>query len=56
MFFFVLLLAGVLIGAAAHLPLSGFLLAAALIGGWLLLFGAREGLARLRRDRAAVTR
>ncbi|WP_181442643.1 hypothetical protein [Streptomyces tateyamensis] len=50
MFFIaVIALMGVLLGAAAHLSLDGFLLAAALIAGWLLLFGAREGVARLRR-------
>jgi hypothetical protein len=42
-------LMGLLLGAAAHLSLPGFLLAAALIGGWLLAFGAREGVAQLRR-------
>ncbi|MFE9423650.1 hypothetical protein ACFYNO_11895 [Kitasatospora sp. NPDC006697] len=49
MLFFALLLAGVLVGAAGHLSFSGFLLAAGLIGGWLIAFGAREGVARLRR-------
>jgi hypothetical protein len=50
MFFLaVLVLMGLLLGAAAHTSLSGFLLAAALIAGWLLLFGAREGVTRLRR-------
>ncbi|WP_371481825.1 hypothetical protein [Kitasatospora sp. NBC_00315] len=39
---------GILIGAAAHTPLPVFLLAAAAIAAWLLAFGAREGLARLR--------
>ncbi|MCX4744550.1 hypothetical protein OG455_03275 [Kitasatospora sp. NBC_01287] len=41
--------AGFLLGAAAHTTLSQFALAGALIGGWLLLFGAREGAAWLRR-------
>ncbi|MFE0463011.1 hypothetical protein ACFW1A_27530 [Kitasatospora sp. NPDC058965] len=45
----VLALMGVLLGAAAHTSLSGFLLAAALIAGWLALFGAREGVSYLRR-------
>ncbi|MDH6132011.1 hypothetical protein P3T37_001396 [Kitasatospora sp. MAA4] len=40
---------GVLLGAAGHTTLPVFLAAAAAITGWLLLFGAREGLARLRR-------
>ncbi|MFI9271045.1 hypothetical protein ACIGXM_10100 [Kitasatospora sp. NPDC052896] len=39
----------VLLGAAAHTSLSVFLAAAGAISAWLLLFGAREGLARLRR-------
>jgi hypothetical protein len=39
---------GVLIGTAAHLPLPVFLTAAAAITAWLLGFGAREGIARLR--------
>jgi hypothetical protein len=37
-----LLLLGVLVGAAAHLPLPVTLIAAAAIGGWLLVFGVRE--------------
>lgn len=41
-----LLLFGVLLGAAAHLPLSVTLVAAAVICGWLLVFGIRERLAR----------
>ncbi|WP_198042213.1 hypothetical protein [Kitasatospora azatica] len=50
MFFFAVLVAmGVLLGAAAHTTLSGFLTAAAFIAAWLLAFGAREGVAHLRR-------
>ncbi|MFI6443724.1 hypothetical protein [Kitasatospora sp. NPDC050543] len=49
MILFVALVAmGVVIGAAAHLPMPVFLLAAAAIAAWLLAFGAREGIARLR--------
>ncbi len=40
---------GILIGAAAHTSTPVFLLAACAIGAWMLAFGAREGLARLRR-------
>ncbi|MFE2720861.1 hypothetical protein [Kitasatospora sp. NPDC059327] len=39
---------GVLVGAAAHTSLPVFLAASAAITAWLLAFGAREGLARLR--------
>ncbi|MEU8511479.1 hypothetical protein AB0C76_07835 [Kitasatospora sp. NPDC048722] len=39
---------GVLIGAAAHTSLPVFLTASAAITAWLLAFGAREGIARLR--------
>ncbi|WP_188303803.1 hypothetical protein [Streptomyces sp. CBMA123] len=39
---------GILIGTAAHLPLPVFLAASAAITAWLLAFGAREGIARLR--------
>ncbi|WP_158713991.1 hypothetical protein [Kitasatospora aureofaciens] len=39
---------GVLIGTAARLPLPVFLAASAAITTWLLAFGAREGIARLR--------
>ncbi|MDH6121570.1 hypothetical protein [Kitasatospora sp. GAS204B] len=46
--FAALAVAGVLLGAAAHTTLAHFLIAAAAIGTWLLVFGAREGLARLR--------
>ncbi|GAB2619448.1 hypothetical protein GCM10027168_59500 [Streptomyces capparidis] len=41
-----LLLLGILVGAAAHLPLSVTLVAAAVIAGWLLAFGVRERLAQ----------
>ncbi|WP_181138606.1 hypothetical protein [Streptomyces sp. Ru73] len=37
-----LLLLGVLIGTAAHLPLAATLTAAAAIAGWLLIFAVRE--------------
>ncbi|MGF1429548.1 hypothetical protein [Kitasatospora sp. LaBMicrA B282] len=49
--FAVLGLAGVLLGAAAHTTLPQFLAAAAVISAWLLAFGAREGVAWLRRRR-----
>ncbi|GAA1266887.1 hypothetical protein GCM10009665_64770 [Kitasatospora nipponensis] len=50
MFFLAVLAAmGLLLGTAAHTSLPVFLAAAAAIAGWLLLFGAREGAARLRR-------
>ncbi|MFE6053571.1 hypothetical protein ACFQ6N_22690 [Kitasatospora sp. NPDC056446] len=38
----------VLIGTAAHTSLPVFLGASAAITAWLLAFGAREGIARLR--------
>lgn len=41
-----LLLFGVLVGAAAHLPLPVTLAAAAGIACWLLAFAARERLSR----------
>ncbi|MFI8002620.1 hypothetical protein [Streptomyces sp. NPDC086010] len=41
-----LLLLGVVLGAVAHLPLPLALAAAAVIGLWLAVFGARERLAR----------
>ncbi|MGW1837889.1 hypothetical protein [Streptomyces sp. NPDC002067] len=37
-----LLMMGILLGAAAHLPVSVTLLAAAVIAGWLLVFSVRE--------------
>ncbi|WP_405742689.1 hypothetical protein OG422_12250 [Streptomyces sp. NBC_01525] len=37
-----LLMMGILLGAAAHLPFSATLLAAAVIAGWLLVFSVRE--------------
>jgi hypothetical protein len=37
-----LLMLGVLVGAAVHLPLPVTLVAAAVICGWLLVFGVRE--------------
>jgi uncharacterized integral membrane protein len=43
-----LLLLGVLLGAVAHLPVPVSLLAAAVIGGWLLVFALRERHARHR--------
>jgi hypothetical protein len=36
------LLLGVLVGTAAHIPLSASLAAAAVIGAWLLVFAVRE--------------
>ncbi|MFI0977295.1 hypothetical protein ACH4SP_09730 [Streptomyces sp. NPDC021093] len=38
----VLLLLGVLLGPVAHMPLPVTLIAAALIGCWLLVFAVRE--------------
>ncbi|WP_329571429.1 hypothetical protein [Kitasatospora sp. NBC_01266] len=46
--FAALAVAGVLVGAAAHTTLPHFLAAATFIGAWLLVFAAREGVARLR--------
>lgn len=37
-----LLTLGILVGAAAHLPVPVTLIAAAVLGGWLLVFGVRE--------------
>lgn len=37
-----LLLMGVMLGTAAHLPLSVTLVTAAVIAGWLLVFAIRE--------------
>jgi hypothetical protein len=49
MSFVVLLLGlGVLMGAAAHISLTAFTLAAAVIGLWLVGFAVREGIARHR--------
>ena len=42
------LLLGVLLGSVAHTPLPVTLVAAACIGGWLLLFAVREFRARNR--------
>ncbi|MET8540270.1 hypothetical protein ABZW03_06395 [Kitasatospora sp. NPDC004799] len=39
---------GILIGTAAHTSLPVFLATSAAITAWLLAFGAREGIARLR--------
>ncbi|MFF4378786.1 hypothetical protein ACIQI7_11020 [Kitasatospora sp. NPDC092039] len=39
---------GILIGTAAHTSLPVFLAASAGITAWLLAFGAREGISRLR--------
>ncbi|MCM2417300.1 hypothetical protein [Streptomyces sp. RKAG293] len=48
----VLLMAmGILMGAAAHTSLSVFTVASALIVAWLLAFGVREGIARVRNHR-----
>ncbi|MDH6522259.1 Na+/H+ antiporter NhaD/arsenite permease-like protein [Streptomyces sp. SAI-090] len=41
-----LLLLGVLLGSVAHLPVPVSLLAAAVIGGWLLVFAVRQRHAR----------
>ncbi|MFF4604418.1 hypothetical protein ACFY12_17035 [Streptomyces sp. NPDC001339] len=48
-----LVLLGIVLGAAAHLPLSATLVAAAAISGWLLVFSLRE--LRARHHRAEVT-
>lgn len=45
----VIVVMGVLMGAAAHLTLPVFLAAAGAITAWLLAFGLREGLTRARR-------
>ncbi|MFH8683935.1 small hydrophobic membrane protein [Streptomyces lydicus] len=45
-----LLLMGIALGTAAHLPVPVTLLAAAVIAGWLLVFFLRE-----RRHRSEVT-
>ncbi|MEV8567830.1 hypothetical protein AB0436_20020 [Streptomyces sp. NPDC051322] len=42
-----LLLFGVVLGAVAHFPLSVSLVAAAVIGGWLVAFAVRERLSKL---------
>ncbi|MBB5939831.1 hypothetical protein [Streptomyces zagrosensis] len=42
------LLMSVVVGAAAHTTLPVFLVAAAVIGGWLLIFSIREHRARTR--------
>ncbi|MEU5433182.1 hypothetical protein AB0G73_07375 [Streptomyces sp. NPDC020719] len=44
-----LLLLGVVLGSAAHLPLPVTLVAAGAIGLWLLVFAVRERLASHRR-------
>ncbi|MEU6082531.1 hypothetical protein [Streptomyces sp. NPDC047108] len=49
-----LLLLGVLVGAAAHLPLPVTLIVATVIGGWLLAFGIRERIAHGRRPLAGA--
>ncbi|MFJ2745212.1 hypothetical protein ACIO3O_36770 [Streptomyces sp. NPDC087440] len=38
----VLLLLGLLLGPVAHVPLSVSLIAAAVIGAWLLIFAVKE--------------
>ncbi|WP_338673090.1 hypothetical protein V1460_08445 [Streptomyces sp. SCSIO 30461] len=43
-----LLLLGVLLGAVAQIPLPASAAAAAVIGGWLLVFAVRERRARRR--------
>lgn len=50
MFLAVIVVMGVLMGAAAHTSLPVFLAAAAAITLWLLGFGVREGFARTRRQ------
>lgn len=45
-----LLLFGILVGTAAHLPVPVTLVAAAVIGGWLTVFAVRERLARNRHN------
>ncbi|MGP3922011.1 hypothetical protein [Streptomyces sp. 8N616] len=45
-----LLVFGVLVGAAAHLPLPVTLIAASVIGGWLLAFAVRERIVQGRRS------
>lgn len=42
-----LLLFGVVLGAVAHFPVSVSLVAAAVIGGWLVVFAVRERLSKL---------
>jgi len=46
-----LLLLGILLGPVAHLPVPVSLVAAAVIGGWLLAFAVRERRGRHRRNR-----
>ncbi|RKE18921.1 hypothetical protein [Streptomyces sp. TLI_171] len=46
MLLFALLSLGLLAGAAAHLPAPLLLVAATVVAGWLLAFGARERLGR----------
>ncbi|WP_147286027.1 hypothetical protein [Streptomyces corynorhini] len=46
-----LLLMGIVLGTVAHVPLQVSLVAAAVIGGWLLLFAVRERRTRIRRTR-----
>lgn len=41
-----LLLLGLVLGTVAHIPVHLALVAAALIGGWLVLFAVRERLGR----------
>ncbi|MEV6790607.1 hypothetical protein AB0M87_01105 [Streptomyces sp. NPDC051320] len=42
-----LLLFGIVLGAVAHFPLSVSLVAAAVIGGWLVVFAVRERFSKL---------
>jgi cytochrome c biogenesis protein CcdA len=49
MFFAALLALALVVGAAAHTSLLGFVFAAGAISFWLLAFATREGLTRLRR-------
>ncbi|MDH6574916.1 hypothetical protein [Kitasatospora sp. MAP5-34] len=46
----VIIAMGLLMGAAVHTTLPVFLTASAAIALWLLAFGAREGLARIRHN------
>ncbi|MFI0896236.1 hypothetical protein [Streptomyces sp. NPDC020983] len=45
---FVLLGIGVVMGAAAHMPLTVFAVASAAVTAWLLAFAVREAVARRR--------
>ncbi|MFJ1747747.1 hypothetical protein ACIOJD_16045 [Streptomyces sp. NPDC088116] len=45
-----LLVMGLLLGSVVHVPVQTALIAAACIGGWLLVFAARERRARHHRS------